>query len=89
MIDLSKLIPGIVGLAVDATKAIIEAKTGHTIDAESWKELGPQIQALVEKAIADGEFTDSELRQFIPQDLDIRALQTKKKKERIEAGDPV
>ena len=85
----TELIGELIGVAIDVTRVIIEAKTGHSIDAESWKELGPQVQELVMKALADGEFTDEELRKFIPQDIEMRALQLQKKKERIEAGLPV
>jgi len=87
--DWSKLV-AVVPEIVEIVTFLIE-KVKPEVDADRWNELGPEIQSLIEKTISGEDFSHSELMQYIPDkgELELRALQLKKKAERIEKGLPV
>ena len=82
------LIPELVGLGVEITQAVLE-HTGHDIDADTWKELGPKVEALVVKAMSGEDISHEELLKYIPDTLQMRLLQLAKKAKRIEQGLPI
>jgi len=86
----TEIIPEIVGLAVTITRTVLNA-TGQdvTIDEDAWNALGPKVESLVTKALAGEDISHDELMQYIPDDLRMRMLQSRKRIERIDAGLPV
>lgn len=79
------LIPEAIDLAVE-----IAAAVRPQVDEEEWSRLGPRIKGLVEKAMEGQEFTDDELAGYIPDpdDFRLRAVQARKRAERLLAGLP-
>jgi len=83
-VALAGLIPEIINITVD----IIHEVHGKVDDAR-WKALGPEIEALVKKALSGEDFSHEEVLKYVPKEFELRLLQLRKKKERIEAGLPV
>lgn len=83
------LIPEAVRLGMDIAEAIAEHR-GIKLGTDEWKALGPEVQALVEKAVSGEDISHEELMQHLPSgDLPLRVLQLQKKAERIAQDLPV
>jgi len=83
---LVELIPAAIDLGVEIAAAI-----RPQVNEEEWKEYGPKIKEIVDLAMSGKDISDHELARFLPdpKDFALRALQARKRAERIASGIPV